>query len=525
MSIIEQALNQLERKERLGPMARANVPQPSRRSSGLLLVISVFVVLFFGGGAVLLWWLQAIEGAVVMPQQMVQPAPSPQTPTASAVADAQVGIAASDLPPGETTVVVEPQTSAAGKEGRDLVEVRFVASQAPLAEDELNDAKQRAPQITGPMLITERSTAAPQERVASTSRLMASRSELAPGWIADGLSQLRDGNVPTAIQTWETGLEQLASERLVLVLGAYYSNTYALLNVNQYGDRYPIFMVRGVVNERPGYYLLALPTESEYDAVREQLAREFAAPHLLGNHVERVVTRMVAARGLLATSAAEPAAARQAETTASTATIHQRDSQPQGSDVRLASKDESPAVSRVGRVQPVPQSSSATAQPAQRATPDAEQRATLGRAIQLVQAADYLAGRELLQGVLAAGFDGWEAWFWLGTAYLGNGELVEADHALSEALRRDPAQPQLWIQRAIIAQERGEHARALGWLREARNLSPQAPEVHLNIGYSAEAMGLREEAAKAYRDFLRFTEGRESFASQRTWVTRRLGIL
>lgn len=529
MSIIEQALDQLDRKERLGPMARANVPRSSRRGSGWLLVVTVLVVLFFGGGAALLWWLQTIEVGAVTTQGIAQPAPSQPASADTAVVVTQSGKLAIEPISAETTPLADQQTANAGDEAEDKLDIRFAVSEPAGATDELSDARQRAAQITEAMVIAEQGhsdTPVQQLRVDAGPRITASHSEEVPGWLTGGQRQLRDGDVPGAIETWESGLEQLDSQRLLLVLGAYYSNTYALLNVNQYASRYPIFMVRGVVNERPGYYLLALPSEAEYERVREQLAMELGSTHLLGNHVERVVSRMHAALRLLAATAAQPVAVAQTPTPVSAnVAVHSQDQQSQVSDEGVASKAEPRRVSQLERAQPVAQPARASAPVVPRSTPDAEQRATLGRAIHLVQAGDYSAGGELLQGLLVAGFDGWEAWFWLGTAYLGNGELVEADHALSEALRRDPAQAQLWVQRAIIAQERGDHARALGWLREARNLSPQAPDVHLNIGYSAEAMGLRDEAAKAYRDFLRFTEGRESFASQRNWVTRRLANL
>ena len=69
--------------------------------------------------------------------------------------------------------------------------------------------------------------------------------------------------------------------------------------------------------------------------------------------------------------------------------------------------------------------------------------------------------------------------------------------------------PQIWVQLAIVAQQRGNHTQALQLLGEAKRLNAQMPEVHLNIAFSQDSLGEHQHAAVyAYRMFLKLTEGK-----------------
>jgi Flp pilus assembly protein TadD len=126
--------------------------------------------------------------------------------------------------------------------------------------------------------------------------------------------------------------------------------------------------------------------------------------------------------------------------------------------------------------------------------------------------------------VLARDFpERWEPWFWLGTAQLAQGQMDAAETALDHASRIDSKVARVWIQRAVVAQERGDHVAAVNLLNKARDLSPKSPQIYLNLGYSNDALNLSAEAETNYRLFLSLTEGDGSYSAQRKHVIKRLG--
>ena len=82
--------------------------------------------------------------------------------------------------------------------------------------------------------------------------------------------------------------------------------------------------------------------------------------------------------------------------------------------------------------------------------------------------------------------------------------------------------PQLWLQCAIIEQQRGKHEAALRILNEAEKLAPDTPEVQLNIGYSFDAIGNQRLSVKAYNSFLKLTEENPAYMMVRHKVLERL---
>jgi Flp pilus assembly protein TadD len=110
----------------------------------------------------------------------------------------------------------------------------------------------------------------------------------------------------------------------------------------------------------------------------------------------------------------------------------------------------------------------------------------------------------------------------MGSAKLGLGLYNEADDYFRNALTLNSEIPQLWTQRAIIAQEKNKHIIALNYLNKAQKLSPNTPEIVLNIAYSNDALGDRNGAILAYREYLSLTQGKTLFVQQRKAVTSRL---
>ena len=116
----------------------------------------------------------------------------------------------------------------------------------------------------------------------------------------------------------------------------------------------------------------------------------------------------------------------------------------------------------------------------------------------------------------------WQPWFWMGTALLGKGEIDQADQYLLSGLARNDKIPQLWIQRALVAQQRGDYQLAIHELRQAETLEPNIPYIPLNMGYSYEQLGNNPLANQYYGKFLKLSEDNPKFFSTRKKLFSRL---
>lgn len=131
------------------------------------------------------------------------------------------------------------------------------------------------------------------------------------------------------------------------------------------------------------------------------------------------------------------------------------------------------------------------------------------------------ASAELTALSHAAGTD-WQAWFWLGSAQLLQGDLAAAAASLDESLRRNGKITETWIQRAIIEQQRGDFRTSLQLLEIANDLTPEHPAVLLNVGYCNEALGNVAFAQAAYRKFLTRADRAGVDATTRVAILRHL---
>ncbi|MCA9470687.1 MAG: hypothetical protein MRJ96_03645 [Nitrospirales bacterium] len=116
----------------------------------------------------------------------------------------------------------------------------------------------------------------------------------------------------------------------------------------------------------------------------------------------------------------------------------------------------------------------------------------------------------------------WEPWFWMGTAQLGVGNLDKAEESFMEGLVRDDSVGYLWVQRAVVAQQRGNFGKAMDALRQAELLAPKLPEVHLNLAYNLEYQGNARLAHQHYQEYLSLTEGKPMYHTVRRKVLERV---
>ncbi len=146
----------------------------------------------------------------------------------------------------------------------------------------------------------------------------------------------------------------------------------------------------------------------------------------------------------------------------------------------------------------------------------------LSHAQELIRAGEYEDAVSLLSPLFHEPPVKWQPWFWMGTALLGKGDMKEADQFFLSGLARNDKIPQLWIQRALVAQQRGDYQLAIHELRQAESLAADLPHIHLNMGYAYEQLGNDRMANQYYGKFLKLSENQPSFFSTRKKLFARL---
>ena len=146
----------------------------------------------------------------------------------------------------------------------------------------------------------------------------------------------------------------------------------------------------------------------------------------------------------------------------------------------------------------------------------------LGHAQQLIRSGEYEDAVALLSPLFHDPPVKWQPWFWMGTALLGKGDIEQADQFFLSGLARNDKVPHLWIQRALVAQQRGDYQLAIHELRQAESLDADIPHIHLNMGYAYEQLGNDRMANQYYGKFLKLSEGNPTFFSTRKKLFARL---
>ncbi len=118
--------------------------------------------------------------------------------------------------------------------------------------------------------------------------------------------------------------------------------------------------------------------------------------------------------------------------------------------------------------------------------------------------------------------DAWYEMFLYGTALLMSGDLNEAADVLDTAISLEGNVSELWVQRAIVEQERGDGETALRLLKVALELDPRSAMALLNVGYAYESLGRFEDARIAYSEYLRASSGKLAHVSPRRSVIAKL---
>jgi len=96
----------------------------------------------------------------------------------------------------------------------------------------------------------------------------------------------------------------------------------------------------------------------------------------------------------------------------------------------------------------------------------------------------------------------WEYYYWKSQAFIGLGNLLEANHSLDIGLEKFANKGALWIQKGLVLQEQKNHLLAIDVFKKAEVLQYRPASLYLNMGYSAAVLNNIEFAKKSYNTFL-----------------------
>ena len=105
----------------------------------------------------------------------------------------------------------------------------------------------------------------------------------------------------------------------------------------------------------------------------------------------------------------------------------------------------------------------------------------------------------------------WENYYWQSQAYIGLGQLDNAEKSVTIGLNKNPEHALLWTQKGLLLQEKGDHQSAVDIFRRAEMMQNKPASLYLNMGYSAAVLGDFMLAQRAYHQYLSITESKTEF--------------
>lgn len=309
------------------------------------------------------------------------------------------------------------------------------------------------------------------------------------GWIKDGWAALDEKSPEAALDIWMEGFQSIPDKQIVLVMLIVADHGKAIRLLKRIGPGHSAFAVKGKYNGSDSIYLLSVPPAEAFKVEQNEIANILGMDTIKGNHKDKLLARM-----LMDAAKAKPV----------------------------------PVSEKAVLAQDVDQNKPPViAQPEVTIPPPVEEprlniEEIINAARRDLNSGLYSRAVKRLEPLIDSDEKRWEAYLLIGMAYLGRGELAEAENYLDEGLAITERQPALWLQRALVEQEKGEHKKALQLLHRAETIAPAIPELKLNTGYSNDAIGKMREAAKAYTSFLKLTDGKPGYAEVRRAVQKRL---
>ena len=307
-----------------------------------------------------------------------------------------------------------------------------------------------------------------------------------PFWYSAGWDAFHTGDIESALESWEDGLRKLDKDRRLIASNGYNDVSDFAVALKSYSNIAPTFGMRQSRNGQLEYRLVVISFEGPVDRLLPLVKRLYAPALELSSLYlqDRLHATLI-----------------------------------QKKQVKKTAQKQRP---NLQRLEPKDGRSKAPVQAQKVAFKLVDWQKLAGLILQQLKAGNYTEVEKNARQLTAAYSQRWEGWFWLGTALLGQGQMDGAEMALERAIRQNATIAEVWVQRAIVAQERGNHALALEQLNQSKMLAPNNPQVYLNMGFSFDALKQSRLAGESYQYFLRLTKGNPAYFSTRSSVMNRL---
>lgn len=377
-------------------------------------------------------------------------------------------------------------------------------------------------------------------------------------WLQQGWQALEKQGLDTAIDHWQQGVNQFPAERILLTpIGFFSSPDSALKGVHVLGIQWRGIVLKGYFHGQLKYFVLSAPSPEYIESVRDKLGQLLAggAHRIYGWSASRFQ-----AGGSYALPESEPTqtsavAKTQTETKPTTETVsidkamvdaeivdtEMMDATPippqpaahatvhsgKAKQRQLTPEQESRIIMKMAkeaRAQGNRKKAIALLTEVLKRTPE-HARARLMSGKLMIEDGQYDAAWQVMRPLLKAVPLDWKPWFWSGTAELMVGKLNDAAKHFDEALARNGQVAAIWVQRSLVAQQRGRYAVSYQLLKIAETQAPKSVQVMLNLGLTLDALGRKEAARAYYQRYLVQTSGTSSQWQARKAVIGRLEYL
>lgn len=301
-----------------------------------------------------------------------------------------------------------------------------------------------------------------------------------PNWLQTGWRYVGQDRMDEAVRAWRAGIDSLPAEQELIFAGVYVNQSAALRQLKHLGQKNSALMVYAPYRKDHAWYVVAFPDQ------RISVMKQRLRPLLGGKVYTSRAARFQSAGHLNA--AVKPnmevrAGKGRSENISPSRLFMQAES-------AMARNQFIEAADMLARVLAV--------------SPDHDKARLLYGQV-LVQMGEYKEASLVLAPLLKEGNRDWHVWYWAATAALQLKELDQANTFISKALSIEGNNGLLWLEKAVVEEERNHYQQAINILNVAKDYAGELPRIYLNVGYCADKLGNKELANQSYTRFLILT--------------------